>query len=117
MDLLVSNGRARWPGPPVLLQNVFATKKAAAIRLRGPDWNPLGMGAVVELTTAAFGYKRETNDGVTWAAQSDAAFVHLGLRTQTTGSVRVTWPDGTEDCVAVNAGVVIELAIGSSPCT
>jgi hypothetical protein len=116
MDVLVSNGRARWPGPPALLQNVLATKNAAALRLRGPGWNPLGMGALVELTTAAFSYMRETNDGVTWAAQSDASFVHLGLRTQTTGSVRITWPDGSEDCTTVSAGVVTELAIGSSPC-
>ncbi|HUP83213.1 MAG TPA: CRTAC1 family protein [Candidatus Limnocylindria bacterium] len=116
MDVMVSNGRARWPGKPVLLENVFATKNAAAIRLRGPDWNPLGMGAVIQLTTAAFSYRRETNDGVTWAAQSDAAYVHLGLRTQSTGSVRITWPDGTADCVTVNAGTVTEVAIGTSPC-
>jgi hypothetical protein len=116
MDVIVSNGRARWPGPPKLLRNVFATKKATAIRLRGPDWNPLGMGAQIELTTATFSYKRQTNDGVTWAAQSDTSYVHLGLRTETTGAVRVTWPDGTQDCVAVSTGVVTELAIGSSPC-
>jgi hypothetical protein len=116
MDVMVSNGRARWPGPPALLQNVFAAKKAAALRLRGPDWNPLGMGALIEVTTTAFSYKRETNDGVTWAAQSDVSYVHLGLRGQTSGSARVTWPDGTVDCTTVSAGVVTELAIGSSPC-
>ena len=116
MDVMVSNGRARWPGPPKLLQNVFATKRAAALRLRGTDWNPLGMGALIELTTAAFSYKRQTNDGVTWAAQSDTAYIHLGLRTQTTGAVRVTWPDGTQDCVTVNAGSVTEVTIGTSPC-
>jgi hypothetical protein len=116
MDVMVSNGRARWPGPPMLLRNVYASKNAAALRLRGPDWNPLGMGAVIELTTAAFSYKRETNDGVTWAAQSDTAFVHLGLRTQTTGTARVTWPNGTQDCVSVSAGLITEVGIGTSPC-
>jgi hypothetical protein len=116
MDLMVTNGRARWPGPPTLLQNVFATKKAAALRLRGPDWNPLGMGAVVELTTAAYSYKRELNDGTTWNSQSDVSYVHLGLRAQTTGTARVTWPNGTQDCVLVSAGAVTEVAIGSSPC-
>jgi hypothetical protein len=116
MDVMVSNGRARWPGPPALLQNIFATKKAAALRLRGTNWNPLGMGAAIEVTTAAFSYKRQTNDGVTWAAQSDPGYVHLGLRGQTTGSARVTWPNGTQDCVAISAGVVTEVAIGTSPC-
>ena len=116
MDLIVTNGRVRWPGPPKLLQNVFATKKAAAIRLRGTDWNPLGMGSLIELTTATFSYKRETQDGTAWNSQSDVAYVHLGLRGQTTGSVRVTWPNGTIDCVTVNAGTIKEVAIGSSPC-
>jgi hypothetical protein len=116
MDVMVSNGRARWPGPPALLRNIFATKKAAALRLRGSDWNPLGMGAVIEVTTATFSYERELNDGVTWAAQSDVSYVHLGLRGQTIGSARVTWPNGTQDCVSVNAGVVTEVSIGSSPC-
>ncbi len=116
MDVMVSNGRARWPGAPMLLQNVFATKKAAALRLRGPNKNPLGMGARIQLTTANFSYWRETNDGVTWAAQSDAGYVHLGMRGQSTGSVRVAWPNGTVDCATVSAGVVTELAIGSAPC-
>jgi hypothetical protein len=116
MDLMVTNGRARWPGAPKLLQNVFASKKAAAIRLRGTDWNPLGMGAVIELTTASFSYMRETNDGTSWNSQSDGAYVHLGLRGQATGVARVTWPDGTQDCVTVNAGTIAELVIGSSPC-
>jgi hypothetical protein len=84
--------------------------------LRGTNKNPLGMGALIELTTAKFTYWRETKDGVTWAAQSDAAYVHLGMRGQTTGSVRVIWPDGTVDCITVSSGVVTELAIGSAPC-
>ena len=116
MDLMVTNGRARRPGPPVLLQNVFATQKAAAIRLRGPDWNPLGMGAKIEVTATGFSYDRETNDGVTWNGQSDVSFVHLGLGTQSSATARVTWPDGTVDCVALSAGNVVELAIGTSPC-
>ncbi len=117
MDLLVTNGRARWPGSPALLQNVLATKKAAALRLRGPDWNPLGMGAVIQLTTPNFSYHRELNDGVTWNGQSDVSYVHLGLRGQLTGNVRVTWPDGTVDCVPVSAGGLVELQIGTAPCT
>ena len=116
MDVLVSNGRARWPGKPVLLQNVFATQHAAAIRLRGPAWNPLGMGAVVQLQTSAFTYSRELNDGVAWNGQADVSFVHLGLRDQTTGIARVTWPDGTIDCVTVAAETIVELQIGTSPC-
>ncbi len=116
MDLMVTNGRARWPGPPVLLQNVFATSNAAAIRLHGTDWNPLGMGAVIQLTTSAFSYRRELNDGVTWNGQSDVSYVHLGLRTETSANATVTWPNGTMDCVALTAGAIVELQIGSSPC-
>jgi hypothetical protein len=116
MDVLVSNGRARWPGKPVLLQNVFATQHASAIRLRGLSWNPLGMGAVVELRTSAFTYRRQLNDGVAWNGQSDVSFVHLGLRGLTSGVARVSWPDGTVDCVAVSAETVVELQIGTSPC-
>ena len=74
------------------------------------------MGAVIELQTAGFSYYRETNDGVTWNGQSDVSFVHLGLRDQTSGTARVTWPDGTIDCVSVGAGAVVELEVGSSPC-
>lgn len=117
MDVMVSNGRARWPGPPKLLQNVFATKNAAALRLRGTNKNPLGMGARIKLTTTKFSYWRETNDGVTWAAQSDPAYIHLGLRGQTSGTARVIWPDGSQDCVPVSVGVVTEVEIGSSPCS
>lgn len=116
MDVVVSNGRARWPGKPVLLENVFATKHAAAIRLRGPSWNPLGIGAVVELRTSNFSYRRELNDGVAWNGQSDVSFVHLGLRALSAGVARVTWADGTIDCVAVSAETVVELQIGTSPC-
>jgi hypothetical protein len=118
MDLLVSNGRARWPGAPRLLTNVLeTTNNAAAIRLRGPDSNPLGMGAVVQLTTSAFSYTRELNDGVSWNGQSDVSYVHLGLRDQTAGNATVTWPNGTVDCVSVSAGAVVELHIGTSPCS
>jgi len=117
MDALVTNGRARWPGAPMLLANVLASSnKAAALRLRGPDWNPLGMGAIVQLTTAQFSYKRELNDGVTWNGQSDVSYVHLGLRTQTAAKATVTWPDGTIDCVGLTAGQIVELKIGTSPC-
>jgi len=116
MDVLVSNGRARWPGQPALLQNVFATKHAAAVRLRGPAWNPLGMGAMVELRTSNFTYRRQLNDGVAWNGQSDVSFVHLGLRGLTAGVARVNWPDGTLDCVAVAAETVVELQFGTSPC-
>ncbi|MEP7360653.1 MAG: VCBS repeat-containing protein [Chloroflexota bacterium] len=117
MDLMVTNGRARWPGAPMLLHNKFATKKAAAIRLRGPAWNPLGMGAVVQLSTASFSYQRELNDGVSWNGQSDVSYVHLGLRGQTAGNAIITWPDGTRDCVSVSAGAIVELEIGTSPCS
>jgi hypothetical protein len=118
MDLLVSNGRARWPGAPRLLTNVLeTTNNAAAIRLRGPDSNPLGMGAVVQLTTSAFSYTRELNDGVSWNGQSDVSYVHLGLRDQTAGNATVTWPNGTVDCVSLSAGAVVELHIGTSPCS
>jgi hypothetical protein len=116
VDAMVTNGRARWPGAPALLRNVFATSNAAAIRLRGTDWNPLGMGAVIQLTTSAFSYERELNDGATWNGQSDVSYVHLGLRTQTSANATVTWPNGTVDCVALSAGHIVELQIGSSPC-
>jgi hypothetical protein len=118
MDVLVSNGRVRWPGAPRLLANIVATSNnAAAIRLRGSDSNPLGMGTVIQLTTSAFSYTRELNDGVTWNGQSDVSYVHLGLRDQTAGNATVTWPNGTVDCVPLSAGAVVELHIGTSPCS
>jgi hypothetical protein len=116
MDVLVSNGRVRWPGPARLLRNTLVAGKAAAIRLRGPAWNPLGMGALVRLQTPKFSYQRQLNDGVAGTSQSDVSYVHLGLRQQDAGQVRVTWPDGTLDCLRVTAGSVTELPIGSSPC-
>jgi hypothetical protein len=116
MDVLVSNGNLHWIGRTRLLENTFARRNAAAIRLRGPAWNPLGFGARIHLQAARFAYERQVNDGVAWKGQSDPSYVHLGLRTLWAGRVRVTWPDGTRDCVRVTAGSVVDVRIGSSPC-
>jgi hypothetical protein len=116
MDVLVSNGNGQSSGQIRLLENRLAKRNAAAVRLRGPAWNPLGFGARVQLQTAHFAYERQVTDGVAWKGQSDPSYIHLGLRKLRAGRVTVSWPDGTKDCVRVTAGAVVTVRIGSSPC-
>lgn len=46
MDVMVSNGRARWPGPPALLQNIFRHQegRGAAVARPGPESARHGRG-------------------------------------------------------------------------
>lgn len=118
-DLFVTNGYfeyEQWRGLSTLLESRARAFRWVGLELRGGRWNPLGMGARVEVRSKHFRYRREVTDGVTFRAQSEVGYLSLGIRRARRVRVRVAWPDGTTDCVRAAHRDVISIRKGRRPC-
>lgn len=115
-DLFITNGYLSAKGRPQLMRNTSVTKNWAGLWLFGGALDPLGFGARVHLTSANLAYHRVQTDGFNFKVQAGIGYVHLGLGDDVAGTARVTWRDGTEDCVTVVNGVVAKVIKGASPC-
>lgn len=122
VDLVTSNGantqvdNERVRGIWVLWRNQTPGGNWVALDLRGTRWNPLGFGARIRVDIDGGGYWRQINDGVGFRVQSDVGHPVLGIGTATQARVRVEWPDGTNDCLELEAGSTETLQIGSRGC-
>ena len=116
VDVLVTNGYVRAEGPTVLLRNTGRAGRWLGVALRGPDKNPLGFGARVEVVAEGKTVRREVTDSVTLRAQSLGAYLHFGLGSATSGRAIVHWPDGTRSCAMVEEGSVAEISIDDGGC-
>ncbi|MGI8773431.1 MAG: FG-GAP repeat domain-containing protein [Actinomycetota bacterium] len=118
VDVLVTNGYLEQKGRIQLLRNVSKAGRWLGISLHGDAWNPLGIGARVEITGQG-GLRRvfHVTDGFNFKAQSEAGYVHVGLRDRLFGRVRVVWADGSSDCTSAVSGVVTTIKQGSEPCS
>jgi len=116
VDLFVTNGLFHWTGRHELLENRTVAGNWAALDLRGPAENPFGFGARVRVEAGKNTYRRAVGDGVAYRTQGEPGYVHLGLAGALTATARITWPDGTRDCLNLVAGEIRPVGIGTSPC-
>lgn len=116
VDLFIPNGLHKWTGPNVMLENRTDGGNWAALELEGSAKNPLGFGVRIRVVAGNKVYKRQLTDQVNFRAQSEVGYVHLGLGRSQLARVRVQWPDGTVDCVAIPQGAVFELEKGTLRC-
>jgi FG-GAP-like repeat/ASPIC and UnbV len=121
LDLFVTNAQ-HCPIPrtnctrPQLLRNVGTGGNWARLELDGGLLNPWGYGARVRVTTGSSSYERQITDGAVYRSQSDVSFVHLGLGSNDNARVRVGWPDGTADCIRVDARSITTVTKGAHRC-
>jgi hypothetical protein len=115
-DLFITNGYLSEKGQPQLMRNTSKVMNWTGVMLDGGAKNPFGFGARVELDSASLSYSRATTDGFNFKVQAGAGYVHLGLGFDLSAAVRVTWRDGTQDCVVVANAVVARVTKGRSPC-
>jgi hypothetical protein len=120
IDLFVTNG-ARFlggddPGRDQLLANVSSGGHWIAIDLVGDPRNPWGMGSRIRVDTGARVFWRELTDGVTYRSQSEVGHQVLGIGSEVTAEVRITWPDGTSDCIDMRAEQTVSVVKGSRGC-
>lgn len=116
LDLFVTNGYKRTAGPFVLLENRSTIANWAAVRLNGGRGDPLGMWAQLRVWTPQRTYWRYLTDGLVFRSQSEVGYTHLGLGTAERARVQVRWFRGGRDCVRLQAGQILDLRKGSSPC-
>ena len=119
VDLFVTNGNnpTTWRGRSTLLRNRSTVRNWAGLDLNGGRWNPLAIGAIVEVTPEGRPYRRFVTDGAGYKSQSEVGYVHLGLGPSEQAMVTVLWHGGGRDCALVRAGRIRELTRGSSPCS
>lgn len=118
-DVLVTNGYHeydQWRGRLALFRNRSQAGNWVAIDLAGGRWNTWGIGARVRVTAGSLSYRREITDGVAFRSQSEVSHVHLGIGSELSALVRVVWPNGTQDCVVIAAGMSQPVERGSHPC-
>jgi hypothetical protein len=84
------------------------------VRLQGTDQDPWGYGTRLTFQIGKRIIHREVTDAISFRTQSAPGYVHLGLGTGTSATVRVKWPDGTRDCMKVAAGSIAVLPIGTT---
>jgi hypothetical protein len=116
LDLFVTNGYKRTPGPFVLLENRSAVQNWAAVRLDGGRGDPFGMWAELKVRTPRKTFWRHLTDGLVFRSQSEIGYTHLGLGAADSANVEVRWFRGGRDCVRVLAGQAVDVKKGSSPC-
>ena len=119
VDLFVTNGNdpSAWRGRSTLLRNTSSVGNWAGVDLYGGRWNPVAIGATVEVESGAGRYWRFADDGSGYKSQSEIGYVHLGLGRFTTAVVTVHWPEGGKDCAVVRAGRIRKVAKGDARCS
>lgn len=118
-DVLVTNGYYEygvWRGKTQLFANRTQARNWVAVDLVGRRWNPSGFGAMITVTTPNRRYRRQLNDGVAFRSQNEVGHVHLGIGGAARAYVRIIWPTGEKDCVAIAKGQSQQVQIGSLPC-
>jgi hypothetical protein len=116
VDLFVTNGLFHSIGPNVLLRNESRSLNWIGIELRGDRWNPFGYGAKVSVRGDGFSYRRELNDNFSFRTQSEVGYLHLGIGRADSATVEITWPDGTTDCLLVEAGTIARFVQNETTC-
>lgn len=117
MDLFVTNGAFQWEGPNLLLENASERGHWVGVDLRGPDANPLGIGARVEVSIDDETLHHQMTDGVNAHSQGEVGYLHVGLGDARVAGVKVVWGDGSSDCATARADAVVEMTYGTQPCT
>jgi FG-GAP-like repeat/ASPIC and UnbV len=118
-DAFVTNGffeYLQWRGRSNLYRNTSESRNWIRVVLDGGRWNPLGVGAKIEVTTPSKTYRREMTDGVVFRNQSEIGRMIFGIGSAATATVRVEWPQGGADCMPATAGMDVEIERGTSPC-
>ncbi|MGH2775832.1 MAG: CRTAC1 family protein [Actinomycetota bacterium] len=116
IDLYVTHGFSKSRGSGVLLKNDSAAGNWAILNLEGSNANPLGFGATFRVDTSGGTYRRQITDGFNYRSQSATGQVHLGLDDAQRADVRISWADGTRDCVSASHSQVQSVAKGLHRC-
>ncbi len=116
VDLFITNGYFHSRGRHELLRNSSQTGNWIGLDLIGPSENPQAFGARVLIDTASRDFWRELTDGVNFRGQSEVGYLHAGIAANRTADVMILWPDGTRDCLRVQANEVRTVRIGDSRC-
>lgn len=117
VDVHVTEGYLDLFGSSRLLLNRFKAANWIGVRLRGPDQNPLAIGARVTARTSDRRYQLSLTDGVAFKSQSEIGYAHFGIGEAEVADVRVEWPDGSVSCESVAADGVVTLSFDSSGCS
>ena len=111
LDLVVQN---RWTGPEIWRQT-GETGAWVELRLRQDGANRDAIGAVLEIRRGAAVERHEITSGGGHASGS-TGWLHVGLGTAESASLRVIWPDGSEgDWMDLPAGTFQILQPGKPP--
>jgi hypothetical protein len=117
VDLFITNGaEGGCRGVDVLLQNRSIGGNWVALDLHGDPGNPWGIGARIHVQAGRVSYWRQLTDGVNFRSQSEVGHQVLGIGGALAAEVKVIWPDGTSDCLLIDAGITQRVAKGSSLC-
>ncbi len=117
VDIFVTNGHLTARGPSSLIRNTMNVANWAGLRIEGDDANPFGYGARVRVVTSQGAYWRFLTDEMSFHAQSEVGYLHMGLGAAESARVRFRWPDGTDDCFSVEAGSISVAAKGTAGCS
>lgn len=115
-DLFITNGYLDNKGRVQLMRNDSKMQNWAGLMLLGELKDPFGFGARVEVVSEHLKYERTQTDNFNFKVQGSAGYLHLGLQEDEVAKVRVTWRDGTQDCISVRSGLVFRVIKGSVPC-
>lgn len=118
IDLFVTNGNnpSAWQGRSTLLRNTSTVGNWAGLDLHGGRWNPLAVGAIVQVRIGDTTYWRFPGDGAGYKSQSEIGYVHLGLGDAPSALATVYWSDGSTDCVVVRDGRIARVSKDGAPC-
>ena len=116
VDLYVTHGFSKNRGLGVLLKNTSDAGNWAILNLKGSDENPFGFGTTIRVVTGDRTYHRQITDGFNFRSQSATGQVHLGLDDAEQADVRISWVDGTRDCVTVSPSEVLSIGKGAHHC-
>jgi hypothetical protein len=116
VDLFVTNGLFHYEGPNELMQNRVTQQHWIGLDLDGGRKNPLAIGARIIVRTAHKRLEHLMTDGVTYRAQSEVGFMTIGIAGADSARVRIEWPQGSADCLSVEAGRIRDVRKGSHRC-
>lgn len=118
VDVFLTNGaEGGCRGSDVLLENVSTGGHWVAIDLLGEPENPWGVGSRIHVRAGRLSYWRDVTDGVAFRSQSEIGHQVLGIGSSVSADVKVMWPDGTMDCLRLEAGTTRGVRQGALPCS